>query len=62
MPKFLIRTSCTAISEYVVEAKDALTASEKFSEGFFESESIVDYQDEEILSVDNLHEKEQDDE
>lgn len=59
MPKFLITTSSTAISEYVVEAENALTASEKFSEGYFESEKVIDYQDEDILSVDALHEREE---
>lgn len=49
--KFKIITSCTAISEYEVEATDREGAEAKFWNGEFSSEKITDYRDEEIVET-----------
>lgn len=52
MKTFKIVTTCTAISEYTLKAKDAEDAEAKFydSEPYL-TEKITDYQDEEITEV-----------
>jgi hypothetical protein len=49
--KFKITTSCTAITDYIVEADSAEAAREQYEDGNFESENITDYQNEEILDI-----------
>jgi hypothetical protein len=49
--KYTIVTSCTAISEYTVEANSKEEAEEKFWDSDYLDEKITDYQDEEITEV-----------
>lgn len=52
--KFKITTSCTAISEYTVEAPDQETAEEFYMDGNFTDEKITDYHDEEVLTIEEV--------
>jgi len=54
--KFKIVTSCTAITEYIVEAPDQETAEEFYHDGNFTDEKITDYQDEQVESIEEITE------
>jgi len=49
--KFKVVTTCDAISEYIVEAKNSKEAEERFFDGEFLEERITDYQNENIDTV-----------
>lgn len=51
MPQFKVTTSCTAITEYTVEADSAKEAEQKYYDGDARQEQIVDYRDEEVIEV-----------
>lgn len=52
--KFKIVTTCDAITEYIVEAKNAEEAEEKWFDGEYESEKITDYQNENLDTVSEI--------
>jgi hypothetical protein len=49
--KYKIITSCTAITEYTVEADSPEQAEEKFYDGDARQEQVCDWRDEEIIEV-----------
>ena len=51
MSKFIITTSCEAITDYTVEADSPEQAREKFINGEYEEEEIKDYMNEQIDDI-----------
>jgi hypothetical protein len=49
--KYVITTSSTCMTEYVVDAPDQETAEEFYKDGNFEDSRETDFLDEEVLSI-----------
>lgn len=49
--KFKVITSCTAITEYTIEADSREEVEEKFYDGEARQEQVLDWRDEEIIEV-----------
>jgi len=54
MKKFKVTTRSTCITEYIVEALDQETAEEFYADGAYVAEQEVDYQNEEVLTIEEL--------
>ena len=52
--KFKITTSSTCITEYIVDAPDQDTAEEFYHDGNYGDSKDVDFQDEEVLTIEEL--------
>ena len=51
---FKIITNCTAISEYTLKAESKEQAEELFQDGEYITEDVTDYQDEDIVKIEEV--------